>query len=69
MKDFIFMSLLSLIMSLNIPTIEFGKETSFSPSNNQFQFVNNESEQDYVLVYVSYDSYDLKYTQKIDTGS
>ena len=69
MKDLIFMSLLSLIMSLNIPTIEFGKETSFSPSNNQFQFVNNESEQDYVLVYVSYDSYDLEYTQKIDTGN
>ena len=69
MKNLIFILLLSLIMSLNTPTIEFGKETSFSPSNNEFQFVDNESSNDYVLVYVTYDSYDLEYIQKVDTGN
>ena len=68
MKNLIFVVLLSLIMSLDIPTIEFGKETTFTPVNNKFQFVKNKSEEDYLLIYVESDSHGLEYIQKADTG-
>ena len=65
MKNLIFVVLLSLIMSLDIPTIEFGKETTFTPINNKFQFVNNGSREDYLLAYVETDSHGLEYIEEV----
>ena len=65
MKNLIFVVLLSLIMSLDIPTIEFGKETTFTPVNNKFQFVNNGSGEDYLLAYVETDSHGLEYIEEV----
>ena len=65
MKNLIFVVLLSLIMSLDIPTIEFGKETTFTPINNKFQFVNNGSGEDYLLAYVETDSHGLEYIEEV----
>lgn len=52
LQKFLFIILFEFMKSLDIPTIEFGSKIQFNLTYNQFQFVNNELQEDFALIYI-----------------